>query len=222
MTKKHSTTTMKAPTASLDPIVDWYVNNYRSTYFPSSCGPSHSTLLSKPSDKEKAEELLNDPHMWALKSWMKATVYLPLMADVIKIKPWLSVSRFKDFEDLYAWVYSWMKRPYVGQLYIYDVALRLAMLDSSGSLMPSKYVYLHARPMKGYKELFNRGYFTYPVKGQEAVIPRTAFDPPFAKLKAYEIEDLLCYIAKSLDRIASKKTATKEPHASLDLLVAKI
>jgi hypothetical protein len=168
-----------------------------------------------------ADEFFNNNHLWILKSFHKKVAYIPLVKDFISNYP-APLSSFSSFEDLYNWANSWMKRKYVTQLYIYDIALRFAILDSTGRLMPSQDVYLHAKPMRAYKDLRKKGYLSFAVKGRDAIIYRSLFPSVFAPLTAYEIEDLFCHIEKSLTRIKMGKRGINSYEIQLDKLTSSL
>lgn len=152
------------------------------------------------SDAEKAKKLILGHHQWYFPNFHKAE-YGKLLNEVELIKPWnKSYSHCKNFEDLYKDVEKWLKRMWIGQLTIYDVALRIAVCLNVPHLYPKYFVYIHAKPLTAYKDLVNRGIIKTknPLK-HDGTVPFEDLSPFFPGLTAIEIEDILCYIAKKMN-----------------------
>ena len=158
------------------------------------------------SDEEKAKKLLIDVngwckggHQWYLK--FHKDVYNETIADIISHHVWdMPLDEFASFEDLYYSFYQWLRRPYINQLTIYDVALRLVLAREEYRLMPRDFVYIHAKPRKVYDYLYKAKLVSQKPKGWIIKVPVKEFRKHFSTLKHFEsylIEDLLCYIAKN-------------------------
>ncbi len=158
-------------------------------------------MQSAQSDKDRAHLLLVGDmgwpigcHQWFLK--MRMTVYHQMIAEIKSRKLWtMPLQQYATFEDLYKSLEEWMNRPYIRQLTIYDVAIRIVIANREYRLMPKDYVYLHAKPRAAYAQLLKNGCVAFKPKGWNVVIPREKM-PEFGNLDSYSIEDLLCVIKK--------------------------
>lgn len=207
--------TSKVPSMTiLGQIVNLYVSSCRPGFSLFASSFRTKILTGNLSKSQIAVVFFYNNHFWALKSFHKSVAYI-LKNDFISHYP-APLSSFSNFEELYDWTYKWMKRKYVTQLYIYDIALRFAILEPTGRLMPNQKVYLHAKPMKAYKDLHKKGYLSFAVKGRYAIIG--LFPSVFTTLTAHEIEDLLCQIEKSLERNLLRKSGTSNFEKQLDKL----
>lgn len=204
--------------STINRIVELYIISCRPCFITFATSFKHTILSGGLSISSIAKEFFKNNHFWALKSFRKP-VYMTLLSDFIRNYP-ATLSTFSCFEDLYDWAESWMKRKYVSQLYIYDIALRFAILDPTyGRLMPSSMVYIHAKPMAALKILSKKGYLPFKVKGAYGTINYSSFPAPFNLLTAYEIEDLSCHIGKSMERLSKGVTGSNSFEKDLDKLV---
>ena len=162
-------------------------------------------LASTLSDEEKAKVLLIDVngfckgcHQWYLR--LHKDIYDGAIADIISHRLWdMPLEAFNSFEELYDNIAQWLRRPYINQLTIYDVALRLVIARGEPRLMPRDYVYVHAKPRVVYRDLYQAKLVSYKPYGWNTRIPTKEFRKHFSALTPFEsylIEDLLCYIAK--------------------------
>ena len=160
-------------------------------------------------DEEKAEKLLIDVngwckggHQWYLK--FHKDVYDGTIADIVSHQVWdMSLDSFASFEELYDSFYQWLRRPYINQLAIYDVVLRLVIAREEERLMPRDFVYIHAKPRMVYGDLYKAKLVLQEPKGWNIKVPTKEFFEIFGNLKKFEsylIEDLLCYIAKNKNK----------------------
>ena len=137
-------------------------------------------------------------HQWYLK--FHKDVYDDTIADIINHRLWeIPLNMFGSFEELYDSFYKWLLRPYINQLTIYDVALRLVLARDETRLLPHDYVYIHAKPRGVYQYLYHTRMVLYKPNGWNTKVPIEVFRKKFSDLKPFEsylIEDLLCYIAK--------------------------
>jgi hypothetical protein len=117
-------------------------------------------------------------------------------------KPSISLS---DFEDLYDYVYDKVNNPkvkYIGQLAIYDICIHLIWLWGEINLLPKDYVYIHALPRRVYHRLVKEGIIKKLIV-KNGKIKTAEFRLYFPLLRSDEIEDLLCWLGKSI-RILEK------------------
>lgn len=206
------------PLPSLQPFVDWYLNQNNGCIshreaFANNIKEIRETVLSgKLTDQEIVDLFFKNEHFWALKSFFKYKVYIPVRNEFERLRPWTLIpGSFQTFEDIYSWLKSKLQPLGATQLVIYDLSLWLSALDPSGNLLPRDNVYVHATPMNAYKKLYAKGYFKHQPEQPNDIIPRTVFLPPFDQLTAYEIEDLLCHIGKCIREIENEHKKTPKP-----------
>lgn len=97
----------------------------------------------------------------------------------------------KDFEDLYDWVYSLLKKNGVIQqpcLWVYDIALRMGQ-TMTPVIEPQKYVYLFAGAKKGAMMLGG-----IIIKNHKALT--TSFPAILQREGSLYIEDIMCEYSK--------------------------
>jgi hypothetical protein len=92
------------------------------------------------------------------------------------------IRRAIDFEELFDLVEGGAPRR-IGDLTIYNVSMRIGAYLG---LVPIRYVYLHAGPLRGWKRLF--GSKGNPPKR----LPLASFPPELRELSPVLVEDLLC------------------------------
>lgn len=95
-----------------------------------------------------------------------------------------------DFNDLYGNIEKFCKKKRIGELTIYDTAMRLgAFLEKhkGGSFKPQM-VFLHNGAMEGAKKLFRRGKIAKP---SSRMLP-SVFTKCFSNKEAWEVEEILC------------------------------
>lgn len=162
-------------------------------------------LVSNLTDEEKAKVLLigvngwcKGGHQWYLR--LHKDIYDGAIADIISHRLWeMPLEAFSSFEELYDNIAQWLRRPYINQLTIYDVTLRLVIAREDSRLMPRDFVYVHAKPRGVYRYLYQAKLVSYKPCGWNISVPTKEFHKHFSALKRFEsylIEDLLCYIAK--------------------------
>ena len=175
-------------------------------------------LTSALTDEEKAKVLLidvngwcNGCHQWYLR--LHKDIYDGVIADIISHRLWeMPLDAFNSFEDLYNNIAQWLRRPYINQLTIYDVALRLVIAREESRLMPRDFVYVHAKPRLVYRRLYQAKLVSYKPHGWNIRVPTKEFHKHFSALKRFEsylIEDLLCYIAKQIFDTSKKGISNK-------------
>ena len=165
-----------------------------------------SLLLSAKSDEVKAVLLLLGDNKWYVgcHQWylrLHKDIYDGVIADIISHRLWeIPLDAFNSFEELYDNIAQWLRRPYINQLTIYDVALRLVIAREESRLMPLDYVYVHAKPRAVYRHLYQAKLVSYKPHGWNIRVPTEEFRKHFGALKSFDsymIEILLCYIAKN-------------------------
>ena len=131
--------------------------------------------------------------------------------DLAKNQPWLKTYKNCSFEDVYNDMLT-LKRQYIRQLTIYDIALRLAIVKNQKDLLPMNFVYLHATPMVAYKWLYKNGLVPLYLNSFEKIIDASCFMGVFKPLDARQIEDMLCHLEKGIKRRKSgKQFRSKDP-----------
>lgn len=212
---------------SLSQLSKWYLNRIApSVKLMDMNYVSNFTKASTPADKAELLLFENKPmprgcHQWYLKSARLASGNQAKLQIESK-KLWNGVSTVHDFEGLYNWVYNSLNTiPYISQLTIYDIAIRIAVLKRNPILFPQKNVYIHALSYTAFRWLIKKRYIVN--LGNNSVINISLFYPVFGKsLDARMIEDLLCYIGKSLRRLKKNATSSNSIEGSLDTIVSKL
>ena len=134
-----------------------------------------------------------------------------------------SLVGINTFEDLYRFVWGTLnnpKIPMISQLVIYDISVRLVYLQPNNLLMPKDIVYIHALPMTAFNLLIKK----YNVKGIKRNMPQVPYSQLaryFPGLDAFQIEDLLCQLGKSLRRVKNGKSSVKEADWDIDNIIRK-
>lgn len=181
-----------------------FINVYDTSYKPNVISDNKAfpaKIAAAKNDDDKAHILLIGDigwpigcHLWYLK--LHDAIYKDLINEIIARKLWATpLASYSSFEDLYYWLNSWMKRPYINQLAIYDVALHIINAQGATSLLPRDVVYVHAKPMLGLKDAYNKGYIAYKPKGNKMQIDRAKL-PEFNPMDSYYIESFLCQVGK--------------------------
>lgn len=185
----------------LKPLKVWYDKNIAHTVKSGEIvfkKQMTSTLLA---DEEKAKMILIGNltwylgcHQWYLK--LRMSIYDAAIKIIKDNRLWnMSLNHCNSFEDVYEKVKKLLKMKYIGQLTIYDVAIRIIIAQSKTRLMPKDYVYVHAKPRAVYKDLQSKGYIKYKPKGWDVKISMNDL-PEFAGMSPFDIENLLCEIGK--------------------------
>jgi len=131
-----------------------------------------------------------------------------------------SISHLKTFEELYDFVRKQLnnpKIPQIDQLIIYDIALRLACIKDR-EFLPKDYVYVHALPLKAWKNLVLNGIIT-GIRVVDGKIPYSKISSHFPGLSACEIEDLFCDLGKSMRRVKYGRTTMDSNKIAIDAIV---
>lgn len=199
-------TTIFRKAGILTPLVKWYQNTYKldfgmtSSYYQKQLAENGNDL------KHLAIVLIIDNHQWYLKIFTRCQPSLQkLIEHLVNLAPWEElVKGCSNFDELYQKIEPLQEIKYVGQLTYYDIALRMVKMYNRENLMPAKTVYLHARPMTGYRWLYKAGY----VKEKPACrIDYDQIKADFPGLSANEIEDVMCHFVKLIpsEKIIGKK-----------------
>lgn len=95
-----------------------------------------------------------------------------------------------NFSDLYGNIEKFCKKKRIGELTVYDTAMRLgAFLESKkGGCFKPQMVFLHNGAMEGAKKLFRRGEIAKPCSR----MPLSIFAKYFPNKKTWEVEEILC------------------------------
>jgi chloramphenicol O-acetyltransferase len=137
---------------------------------------------------------------------------------------WLSLpATINDFEGVFNYVWRTLnnpKIPQIAQLAIYDISIRLAYLHQNKNLLPKDVVYIHALPMRAFNLLIKNKHIT-GVKKNIPQVPYGQLTSYFPDLSAFQIEDLLCQLGKSLRRIKNGKSSVKAADWDIDSIVRK-
>lgn len=206
LTASRPKTPVSVPAALVN-LGSWYLNTYKQDMVDFM--NRIATFLNNPATlaPEKAAVLLTGSrrfylgcHQWNLWSWNRKAKAVA-ESGLIAWQPWTLGANYANnsFEDLFADVDSHIRAPYVAQLPIYDISLRLTYCwPSLTSLKPTKWVYVHNIPLLAYRSLVACGYLTNrSIKGANHV-PYSDFAQLWPQLDAIEIEDLLCELGKEI------------------------
>lgn len=99
---------------------------------------------------------------------------------------------YSSFEDLYSEINKYRIKGKLGDLFVYDVSLRIGYIKN---ILPQKYVYLQCGALIGAKNLVKHGKIPYgSIKGR--VIPASVFSSVFPGMSSMDIENFLC-VAKA-------------------------
>lgn len=207
---------MMAKTFTIQQLVSWYASNVRiqpSVYV--------AEFNACSSNVDRAKKLLIGSHQWYLRSYMHAQCQI-LLKKIETLKPWNhSMSSFKDFEDVYKWVGSWLQSSGIRQLTIYDVALRIVLITNYSHLLPQNNLYVHALPLFAYKWVCTKEK-TLPHISKNSTIPFSGtVQQVFRPLNPWETEDFLCHVGKVI-RAIQRKTKKKLNQISVAEVLAEL
>ena len=192
-------------------IEKWYITNIRennnvqrwSDIFLNAGENKPFVILTGESGQES---MPLDNHLRYLSRFNHEEAINTIFERINKAKLWEKPSiALNSFEDLYDYVYDKVNNPkvkYIGQLAIYDVCIHLIWLWGETDLLPKDYVYIHALPERAYRRLVKEGIIKNLIV-KDGKIKISEFWPYFPNLRADEIEDLLCWLGKSI-RILEK------------------
>ncbi len=188
-------------TNNLNSAIDWYSNTILPNVSDSFIKLSSMLSNANISEKEKAHILLvgaqgwpKDTHQWYLK--IHLDIYNVLTSEFQSRNLWkMPLYSYSTFEQLYHSLKTWMERPYIQQLTIYDVATRIVIAQNRCDLLPKDFVYIHAKPRAVYGKLLAQRHVAFRPKGWNTVVPTSKL-PEFGTMAPYYIEDLLCQIGK--------------------------
>jgi hypothetical protein len=192
-------------------IEKWYITNIRDNnnaqrwldIFHNAGENKPFVILTGVSDQES---MSLDNHLRYLWRFNYEEAINTILERINKAKLWEKPSiSLSDFEDLYDYVYDKVNNPkvkYIGQLAIYDICIHLIWLWGEINLLPKDYVYIHALPKRVYHRLVKEGIIKKLIV-KNGKIKTSEFWPYFPNLRADEIEDLLCWLGKSI-RILEK------------------
>ena len=201
-------------------LVNWYIKHYRNKIVRADDELRSSFNLAS-SDKDKAILILIGNHQWYLKPF-HPDIYNAIIDKMAIDGPWNKMKSYNSFEDVYNDHLKWKAYDYIQQLTVYDIAIRLAIINSDEKLLPTKKMYLHATPMTAYKWLFNKGIVNVKVKGSYSTVEIKDLKGVFGSLTAREIEDFLCHLEKAIKRIRENKHSTNPSENELDVIIKEL
>ena len=168
-------------------------------------------------DVTDAYNFLMDNHQWYLN--VSAVSARDQVIDIlIKAKPWANTQlKNKPFVDLFQYFQNLLSPngvliKFIGQLTVYDLAMRIALMNSSA--LPTE-VYVHAKPLIAAKQMAKKGYMS---KFHAFVIPASDFVGAFGNMAPCDIEDLLCHIGKSIERVKDGVKGKNQAQIDIDKL----
>lgn len=164
------------------------------------------------------EKRSRDNHVGYLWRFPKTFPYrLELLKRMTNDKLWnMSLTGFSCFEDLYNNLRERYKMSYIGQLAIYDIAIHTIYATGNVSLLPKDFVYVHALPVQGFRFLKKHSELNNTkITIKNGKVPFSKLTKYFPGLDAVQLEDLFCYVGKSVRRV-NGKGKNKEPDNELD------
>lgn len=102
----------------------------------------------------------------------------------------MAIQNSTNFEELYSNIERFCKKSGIGELAVYDTAMRLGVFleKHKGGTFKPQMIFLHNGAMKGAKALFGRGLLSRPCSR----MPLSAFAGLFPQREAWEVEEILC------------------------------
>lgn len=201
-------------------LINWYIKHYRKEIVRAD-DELRSSFNSASSDKNKAILILIGKHQWYLKLF-HPDIYNVIIDKMAIDRPWNKMKTYNSFEDIFNDQLKWKAYGYIQQLTVYDIAIRLAIINNDKKLLPTKKLYLHATPMTAYKWLFNNGFVSVKVKGSHSVVELRNLKGVFGSLTAREIEDFLCHLEKGIRRVGENKHSISPLENELDDIIKDI
>jgi len=180
-----------------------------------------SSFNSIMSNKDKAILILIGKHQWYLKPF-HPDIYNAIIDRMTIECPWNKMKSYDSFEDVFNDHLKWKEYDYIQQLTIYDIAMRLAIINNDEKLLPTKKLYLHATPMTAYKWLFKNGIVNVKVKGSCTIVEIKDLKGVFGSLTAREIEDFLCHLEKGIKRVRENRHSVSPLENDLDNIIKDI
>lgn len=201
-------------------FIDWYIKYYREEIGRAD-EEFRASFNSALSDKDKAILILIGKHQWYLKPF-HPDIYNAIIERMAIDAPWNKMKSYDSFEDVFNDHLKWKEYDCIQQLTVYDIAIRLAIINNDEKLLPTKKLYLHATPMTAYKWLFNNGIVIVKVKDSYSTVEIKDLKGVFGSLSAREIEDFLCHLEKGIKRIRENKHSTNPLEKELDDIINDI
>ena len=201
-------------------LIDWYIKHYREEIVRADSELRSSFNLAL-SDKDKAILILIGNHQWYLKPF-HPDIYNAIIDKMAIDAPWNKMKSYGSFEDIFNDHQKWKAYDYIQQLTVYDIAIRLAIINNDEKLQPTKKLYLHATPMTAYKWLFNNGFVSVKVKGSYTIVEIKDLKGVFGSLTAREIEDFLCHLEKGIKRVRENRHSMNPLENELDNIIKDI
>ena len=201
-------------------LIDWYIKHYRDEIVRAD-DELRSSFNSALSDKDKAILILTGKHQWYMKPF-HPDIYNAIIDKMAIDAPWNKMKSYGSFEDIFNDHQKWKAYDYIQQLTVYDIAIRLAIINNDEKLQPTKKLYLHATPMTAYKWLFYNGFVSVKVKGSYTIVEIKDLKGVFGSLTAREIEDFLCHLEKGIKRVRENRHSMNPLENELDNIIKDI
>lgn len=201
-------------------LINWYIKHYRAEIVRAD-DVLRSSFNSALSDKDKAMLILIGKHQWYLKPF-HPDIYNTVIDSIAIDGPWNNMKSYGCFEDIFNGQLKWKAYDYIQQLTVYDIAIRLAIINNDKKLLPTKKLYLHATPMTAYKWLYNKGLASVKVKGNCSTVDMKYLKGSFYPLTAREIEDFLCHLEKGIKRVRENRHFINPLENDLDNIIKDI
>ncbi len=203
-------------------IAEWYLTNVATR------DPQNLRDALKNPGANKVEIMLigegkrkRDNHLGYLWRFPRTFPYrIELLKRIANDELWnMSMSGFCCFEDLYNELWNRYKMKYINQLVIYDLALNIIYATGNVSLLPKEYVYVHALPLKGFGFLKKYSELKKTKKIlKNGKIPFRMLTNYFPGLNASQLEDLFCYVGKSVRRVNAEGKGMKSGNTLDDII----
>ena len=198
-------------------LIGWYIQHCREEIARAD-NELRSSFNSSLSDKDKAKLILIGKHQWYLKSF-HPDIYNAIIERMAIDGPWNKMKSYDSFEDVFNDHLKWKEYDCIQQLTVYDIAIRLAIINNDEKLQPTEKLYLHATPMTAYKWLFNNGIVIVKVKGNYSTVEIKDLKGVFGSLSAREIEDFLCHLEKGIKRVRENRHSMNPSENELDDII---
>ena len=224
-------------TAKLQILIDWY-DKYIIPELINNDLKLKQIFHSNNNDSTKALAVLIGKdnwyvgcHQWYLRCFHPQTLKA-VLKKIESEQPWLKINNINDFESLFKMAKKMLNHSFITQLTWYDLALHLYIISNNNKLLPHKYIYVHALPMVALKWLRKKGYLSKGIlkngnlysgcTQNGSIIDVACFKNAFGNMESRHIEDLLCYIAKSLRRIKNGQPGNNQRDKEFDQLIKKL
>ena len=201
-------------------FVDWYIKHFREEIVRAD-DELRYLFNSTSSVKDKSILILIGKHQWYLKPF-HPDIYDTIIERMAIESPWNKMKNYHSFEDVFNDQLKLKEYEFIQQLTVYDIAVRLAIINNDEKLQPTTKIYLHATPMTAYKWLFNNGFVNVKVKGFYSTVEIKDLKGVFGSLTAREIEDFLCHLYKGIKRVRENRHSMNQLEIELDDIIKDV